>query len=54
MSKNNMVMEIKDFSFTYASADTPSLKKINLPIEEHKITAMIGPSGCGKSTLLEP
>ena len=45
-------MDIKDFSFTYASADTPSLKKINLPIEEHKITAMIGPSGCGKSTLL--
>jgi len=45
-------MEIKDFSFTYASADTPSLKKINLPIEENKITAMIGPSGCGKSTLL--
>ncbi len=52
MSKNNMVMDIKDFSFTYASADTPSLKKINLPIEENKITAMIGPSGCGKSTLL--
>ncbi len=45
-------MDIKDFSFTYASADTPSLKKINLPIEENKITAMIGPSGCGKSTLL--
>ena len=52
MAKNNLVMELKDFSFTYASADAPSLKKINLPIEENKITAMIGPSGCGKSTLL--
>lgn len=52
MAKENLVMEIKDFSFTYAGAPKPSLKKINLPIEENKITAMIGPSGCGKSTLL--
>ena len=52
MSKNNLIMDIKDFSFTYAGTDAPSLKSINLPIEENKITAMIGPSGCGKSTLL--
>ncbi|MCF6245512.1 MAG: phosphate ABC transporter ATP-binding protein PstB [Sulfurovum sp.] len=45
-------MDIKDFTFTYASAQVPSLKNINLPVEENKITAMIGPSGCGKSTLL--
>ena len=37
-------MDIKDFTFTYASADRPSLKKINLPVEKNKITAMIGPS----------
>jgi phosphate transport system ATP-binding protein len=29
-----------------------ALKKVNLEIEERKITALIGPSGCGKSTLL--
>ncbi len=52
MAKNNLVMELKDFSFTYAGAPKPSLKHIDLPIEENKITAMIGPSGCGKSTLL--
>ncbi len=52
MSKNSMVMEIKDFSFTYTGVDAPSLKQINLPIAKNKITAMIGPSGCGKSTLL--
>lgn len=46
------VMNIKDFSFTYAGAPEPSLKKINMPIEKNKITALIGPSGCGKSTLL--
>ena len=52
MVKNKLVMELKDFSFTYAGAPKPSLNSINLPIKENKITAMIGPSGCGKSTLL--
>ena len=52
MTDNNLVLEVKDLSFTYAGAESPSLKKITLPIEENKITAMIGPSGCGKSTLL--
>lgn len=52
MRTNSMIMEVKDFSFTYAGASEPSLKKINLPIEKNKITALIGPSGCGKSTLL--
>jgi len=47
-----MIMDIKNFSFTYAGASKPSLKNINLPIEENKVTALIGPSGCGKSTLL--
>ena len=46
------VIDIKNFSFTYASAPKPSLRNINLPIKEGKITALIGPSGCGKSTLL--
>jgi len=52
MSKENLVMEIKDFTFTYAGAEESSLRKIDLPVEKNKITAMIGPSGCGKSTLL--
>jgi len=46
------MMNIKDFTFTYAGAPKPSLMNINMPIEEHKVTALIGPSGCGKSTLL--
>ncbi len=46
------MMEIKNFSFTYAKASKPSLKNINLPIKKNQITALIGPSGCGKSTLL--
>ncbi len=45
-------MAIKNFSFTYKGAKSPSLNQINLPIQTRKVTAIIGPSGCGKSTLL--
>ena len=46
------IMNIKNFTFTYPGVEEPSLRNINLPIEQNKITALIGPSGCGKSTLL--
>ncbi len=46
------LMEVKDLYFTYPNVPEPSLKGINLPILEKRITALIGPSGCGKSTLL--
>jgi len=49
---SNLIMDTKDFYFTYAGVDNATLKNVNLPIEKNKITAMIGPSGCGKSTLL--
>ncbi len=42
--------ETRAFNFYYGS--NHALKNINLPIAEHKVTALIGPSGCGKSTLL--
>lgn len=45
-------LEVKNLNFTYAGADEPSLKNINMPIEKNSITALIGPSGCGKTTLL--
>jgi len=51
-AKLTKVMDIKNFSFTYPGAPKPSLKNINLPVYEGKVTALIGPSGCGKSTLL--
>ena len=46
------IMNIENFSFTYASAAAKSLNNINMPIEKNCITSLIGPSGCGKSTLL--
>ena len=41
---------VRDLNFFYGSFH--ALKRINLDVPEHKVTAFIGPSGCGKSTLL--
>jgi phosphate transport system ATP-binding protein len=41
---------VDDLSFYYR--DFKALKRINVPIYEKRVTALIGPSGCGKSTLL--
>lgn len=43
-------IEVRDLNFFYGAFQ--GLKKINLDIEQRKVTAFIGPSGCGKSTLL--
>lgn len=45
-------LEVKEFEFTYAGADAPSIKKLSMPIAKNSVTALIGPSGCGKTTLL--
>jgi phosphate transport system ATP-binding protein len=48
----NVELEVKNLSFYYDGCSEPSLKNINFPIHENKVTALIGPSGCGKTTLL--
>ncbi len=40
----------RQLNFFYGNKQ--ALKGINLPIYEHRVTALIGPSGCGKSTFL--
>ena len=42
--------EVRNLNFYYG--DFKAIKGVSMPIEEHKVTALIGPSGCGKSTLL--
>ncbi|SHO52097.1 phosphate ABC transporter ATP-binding protein PstB [Anaerocolumna xylanovorans] len=42
---------VKDLDLFYGNFQ--ALKKINMSIEQGKITAFIGPSGCGKSTFLK-
>jgi len=46
-----MTIEFSDFSFRYESLDKPTLKHINLRIEQGEKILIIGPSGSGKSTL---
>lgn len=41
---------VRDLDFYYG--DFQALKKLNMPIYDKKVTALIGPSGCGKSTFL--
>ncbi|WP_228568265.1 phosphate ABC transporter ATP-binding protein PstB [Campylobacter sputorum] len=50
--QDKKILNIRDFSFWYASSENPNLKNINMPVAINKVTALIGPSGCGKSTLL--
>src|SRR5688572_33313075 len=42
--------EVRNLSFYYG--DYRALNGINMPVHEHRVTALIGPSGCGKSTFL--
>ncbi|MCX7842176.1 MAG: phosphate ABC transporter ATP-binding protein PstB [Clostridia bacterium] len=46
-----MKVSAKDLDLYYG--DVQALKKINLEMEEKKVTALIGPSGCGKSTFIK-
>ncbi|MEZ8194130.1 ABC transporter ATP-binding protein [Vibrio cortegadensis] len=46
-----MTIEFSNFSFRYESLDKPTLKNINLRIEQGEKIVIIGPSGSGKSTL---
>jgi phosphate transport system ATP-binding protein len=45
-----MKAESKGLDFYYGAFK--ALKRVSMPVFEHKVTALIGPSGCGKSTFL--
>ena len=50
MAEKEKVFEIRDMDLYYGSFQ--ALKKVNIDIYRHDVTALIGPSGCGKSTFL--
>ena len=47
------VIEFKNVSFKYPSADKYSLKNVNLKIEDQKAYALVGENGSGKTTLIK-
>jgi subfamily B ATP-binding cassette protein MsbA len=46
-------IRFEDVSFTYADADTPTLRDISLTIRRGQVVAFVGMSGAGKSTLID-
>ncbi len=46
----NPILKITDFSAAFG--ETPVLKRVNMEIARHQVTAVMGPSGCGKTTLI--
>ncbi|MGN1157432.1 MAG: ABC transporter ATP-binding protein [Agathobacter sp.] len=45
------ILEIKDLTFKYPGAATPTLNHVDLNIEKGDFIAIVGNNGCGKSTL---
>ena len=51
-AQSNLVLKAESRGLSFYYGAFQALKNINMPIYEHKVTALIGPSGCGKSTYL--
>ena len=46
-------LELKDVSFKYPTAATPSLQEVSLVVKRGEAVGFVGPSGAGKSTLVD-
>lgn len=46
-------IELKNITYSYPGAESPSLKDLNLNISAHTTVGLIGSSGAGKSTLVD-
>jgi energy-coupling factor transporter ATPase len=45
------VIETKGLTYTYPSAENPSIKDVSITINKSDFVILTGPSGCGKTTL---
>jgi phosphate transport system ATP-binding protein len=50
MTTSRIALEARGLQISYGAFR--AVKAVDLPIEQHTITALIGPSGCGKSSVL--
>lgn len=46
------MVELNKVQKTYAGNDTPSVKEVQLQVDEGEFVVFVGPSGCGKTTTL--
>ena len=46
-------LELKDVSFKYPTATTPSLQNVSIVVNRGEAVGFVGPSGAGKSTLVD-
>jgi energy-coupling factor transport system ATP-binding protein len=51
-SEDDLIVKLENVTFTYKSADTPTVKNINLQVRRGEFIGLVGPTGSGKSTLL--
>jgi energy-coupling factor transporter ATP-binding protein EcfA2 len=52
MLQNNVVIEMENVTFTYASSDKPTIHNVNLKVHKGEFIGLVGPTGSGKTTLL--
>ena len=48
----DIIMSVKDLSYTYAGGDGKAIDSINLDIRRGEVLGIVGESGCGKTTLI--
>ncbi|MBW3671360.1 MAG: ABC transporter ATP-binding protein/permease [Acidobacteria bacterium] len=46
-------LALKDLSFTYAGAATPSINHLDLTVERRQVVGLVGETGSGKTTLVD-
>ena len=52
VQEKKKIVEFRKVTFTYPQTTKPTLKNINITIEEGTVVGLIGPTGSGKSTLI--